>query len=100
MGLTLLLLRDLGTEPLTEEQLNDLEAIRRLLLRVEAVHAVSWLWSSDISNYTYSTAQGTDRTTSKSTAGTPLVLTMRQWARSREREVPLAAPMRWDVLVT
>lgn len=28
----------------TEETLNMLEAIRRLLLRVEAVHAVSWLW--------------------------------------------------------
>ncbi|CAB1101986.1 unnamed protein product [Ectocarpus sp. CCAP 1310/34] len=99
MGLTMLLLRDLGTEPLTEEQLNALEAIRRLLLRVEAVHAVSWLWSSDISTFTYSTAQGTGRTTSKSTPGTPLVLTMRQRARSRrELEVLLAALLRWDVV--
>lgn len=30
----------------TEEQLNGLEGIRRLLLRVQAVHAVSWLWLS------------------------------------------------------
>ncbi|CBJ32400.1 EsV-1-199 [Ectocarpus siliculosus] len=96
MGLTMLLLHDLGTEPLTEEQLNALEAIHRLLLRVEALHAVSWLWSSDICNCTYSTAQGTDRTTSKSTAGTPLVLTMRQRARSKEREVPLAALLRYS----
>lgn len=30
----------------TEEQLHGLEGIRRLLLTVEAVHAVSWLWAS------------------------------------------------------
>ena len=32
----------------TEEQLHGLEGIRRLLLRVGAVHAVSWLWPNDI----------------------------------------------------
>ncbi len=32
----------------TEEQLHRLERIRRLLLRVEAVHAVSWLWPSEL----------------------------------------------------
>ena len=31
----------------TEEQLHGLEGIRRLLLRVDAVHAVSWLWPND-----------------------------------------------------
>lgn len=31
----------------TEERRHRLEAIRRLLLRLEAVHAVSWLWSGD-----------------------------------------------------
>ncbi|CAM9646209.1 unnamed protein product [Ectocarpus sp. 13 AM-2016] len=34
-------------EPATEEHLHRLEAIRRLLLRVEAIHAVPWLWPSD-----------------------------------------------------
>ncbi|CAM9291236.1 unnamed protein product [Ectocarpus sp. 8 AP-2014] len=33
--------------PATEEHLHRLEAIRRLLLRVKAVHAVSWLWPTD-----------------------------------------------------
>ncbi|CAM9322541.1 unnamed protein product [Ectocarpus sp. 4 AP-2014] len=33
-------------KPATTEHLHRLEAIRRLLLRVEAVHAVSWLWPS------------------------------------------------------
>lgn len=32
------------TTDATEEQLNGLQGIRRLLMRVEAVHAVSWLW--------------------------------------------------------
>ena len=32
----------------TEEQLHRLEGIRRLLLRVEVVHAVSWLWHNDV----------------------------------------------------
>ena len=32
----------------TEEQLRKLENIRRLLLQIEAVHAVSWLWPCDV----------------------------------------------------
>ena len=32
----------------TEEQLDRLEGIRRLLLRVDAAHAVSWLWHNDV----------------------------------------------------
>lgn len=32
-------------KPATEDQLHRLEAIRRLLLRVDAVRAASWLWS-------------------------------------------------------
>lgn len=33
--------------PATDEHLHRLEAIRRLLLQAEAVHAVSWLWPGD-----------------------------------------------------
>lgn len=35
-------------QPATDEQLHRLEAIRRLLLQVAAIHAVSWLWSIGI----------------------------------------------------
>lgn len=35
-----------GGEDATEEQLQQLGAVRRLLLQVEAVHAMSWLWPS------------------------------------------------------
>ena len=36
-----------GGKAATEEQMNRLEAVRRLLLRVEVVRAVSWLWHSE-----------------------------------------------------
>lgn len=36
-----------GEKGATEEQMFRLEAVRRLLLRVEAVHAVSWLWHKE-----------------------------------------------------
>eukprot|EP00752_Nemacystus_decipiens_P010768 g9581.t1 len=35
-----------GGEAATEGQLQQLEAVRRLLLQVEAIHAMSWLWPS------------------------------------------------------
>ncbi|CAN0502790.1 unnamed protein product, partial [Scytosiphon promiscuus] len=36
--------KDVKGKPATVKQLVSLEAVRRFLLRVEAVHAVSWLW--------------------------------------------------------
>ena len=50
LALTNKLLRQVHVagEDSTEEQLNRLEAVRRLLMQVEAVHAVSWLWHIDI----------------------------------------------------
>lgn len=65
----------------TEDQLNRLEAIHRLLLRVEAVHAVSWLWPGGASSITHAVI----RTTTTSTTGTPLsrmLLILRRRARS------------------
>ncbi len=38
--------RKVGLHDATEDQLNKLEAVRRLLLRVEAAHAASWQWPS------------------------------------------------------
>ncbi|CAM9815068.1 unnamed protein product [Pylaiella littoralis] len=50
LALTTCLLRDkkIRGEDATKEQLDTLEAIRRLLLRVEAIFAVSWLWPRNI----------------------------------------------------
>ncbi|CAB1113190.1 unnamed protein product [Ectocarpus sp. CCAP 1310/34] len=98
LGLTMNPVRDkvkvVGRGPASPEQLHKLEAIRRLLLRVEAVHAVSWLWPSDISTITRAAARGTDRTTAISTAVTlPMLVTRR---RARGRKVPLAALLRYS----
>ena len=41
----------------TEEHLHKLEGIRRLLLRVEAVHAVSFLWPVDVP-FMFGTTEG------------------------------------------
>ena len=38
----------LSGRDVTEEELHRLEAIRRLLLRVDAIRAVSWLWPSAV----------------------------------------------------
>lgn len=38
--------KNVGGKDATHEQLDGLEGICRLLMRVEAVHAVSWLWSA------------------------------------------------------
>lgn len=38
--------RKRGGEDATEEQLQQLKGVRRLLLQVEAIYAVSWLWPS------------------------------------------------------
>ncbi|CBJ26796.1 EsV-1-199 [Ectocarpus siliculosus] len=46
---------------ITEEQAHKLNAVHRLLLRVEAVHAASWLWVSDAPDIAH-TAEVTKRT--------------------------------------
>ncbi|CAN0069729.1 unnamed protein product, partial [Hapterophycus canaliculatus] len=40
--------KEVDGEPATEEQLQRLKGVRRLLMRAEAVHAISWLWRSDV----------------------------------------------------
>ncbi|CAM9171215.1 unnamed protein product [Ectocarpus sp. 8 AP-2014] len=52
----------IGGKPATEEQLNGLVGIRRLLLRVEAAHAASWLWPSEVSRICDATAEDSNRT--------------------------------------
>lgn len=91
----------------TEEQLNRLEAIRRLLSRVEAVHAVSWLWTSRSSGDAPDvarTAESSTRTNSMVSAPTPPTPTpltsMLPILRRRARRpcVLLAPLLRWVVI--
>lgn len=84
LAFTILTLRDkkIGGMDITEDQLNRLEAMRRLLLRVEAVHAVSWLWPTSASRVAY-TAESTTRVTTPPTPQVTLMLpVMRRRARS------------------
>lgn len=55
----------------TEEQLHTLEAIRRMLLRVEAVRAVSWLWLADAPRPSHA-AHDTQKMQAATTNGTAL----------------------------
>lgn len=70
---------------LTEAQLCSLEAVRRLLLRVEAVHAASWLWRSDVPSIAH-----TNKTVRVSSAGSAQLGLMLPILRRRRRGQLLA----------
>ena len=78
----------------TEEQLHRLERIRRLLLQVEAVHAVSLLWPVSTPSM-IRTAEGTSRTVVASTPLKMMLPILRR--RARRRRMLLAALLRWVV---
>ena len=66
----------------TEKQLHWLEGIRRLLLRVEAVHAVSFLWQND-GPVTSHAIEGTSEAKAASTSLEMTLPTLRRRARRR-----------------
>lgn len=67
----------------TEEQLNSLEGIRRLLLQVEAVHAMSWLWHVDAPSATDASSQEKLKINNTSTPLMTALPTIRRRARRR-----------------
>lgn len=90
-------LQTVNGKPATEEQLDRLRAIRRLLLRVEAVHAVSWLWPGDVPFVARAAAEGCGgiNVTSTPLVSTPLMAmfpVLRE--RARRRGVLLTAQSR------
>lgn len=87
-----------GGKHATEEQLDRLEAIRRLLWQVDAVHAVSWLWQSGVP-LVDRTAEILGRTKTAPPSETPLTATLLVLRRrTRSRGVLLAALFRWAVM--
>lgn len=82
--------KKVGDVDLTEEEPHRLEAVRRLLLRVAAVHAVSWTWPSDAPDVAY-TAAGFPR--AKAAAATPTTPRVLRW-RTAARGVPSATLFR------
>lgn len=58
-------------EDASEEQLHALEAIRRLLLQIKAVHEVTWVWPNNVPHVA-DAAEGSRRTNMASTIPSPL----------------------------
>lgn len=94
-------LKTVNGQPATEEQLDKLRAIRRLLLRVEAVYAISWLWPGDASFIARAAAAAEgSRGINNNTSTTPLTASplramlpvLRE--RARRRGVLMAAQFR------
>ncbi len=96
LGLTELHLRDkkIYGEDATEEQLQNLEATRRLLLRVEAVRAASWLWpSSEVPPIAQPAAEGPSTARKASTPVVAMLPILRR--RARRRGVIWGSLIRW-----
>lgn len=88
--------KKVGTEAATKEQLQSLEAIRRLLLQVEAVHAESWLWPTKRMPFMVTKNAGVNAKTKKTTTTTtPMPPRMISFVVRRRRAASLAAPFRW-----
>lgn len=89
--------KKVGKRAATEKQLQTLEAIRRLLLQVEAIHAESWLWPTpgmpllDAKN----AAVNTTKTKKTATTKTPMPSPMVSSVVRRRRAVLLAGLFRW-----
>ena len=95
LAITNITLRDkmVRGEDATEEQLNGLKLIRRLLLRVEAVHSTSWLWPSE----TPFVAFAVESARNNKTVSTPLrkMLPLLRGRAERRCGVPLTTLVRY-----
>eukprot|EP00752_Nemacystus_decipiens_P016565 g14805.t1 len=72
-----------GGNDAIQQMLSTLKAIRRLLLQVGAVHAVSWLWQSGAPLITHDASAGTSSTNTPSAPLTLMMPILRRRAASR-----------------
>ncbi len=87
-----------GKQGATKGQFHKLERIRRLLSRVEAVHAISLLWPVDIPPMIGATEKGIPTASRRVAASTPLTRMLPILRRRAKRPaVVLAALSRWVV---
>ncbi|CAN0048152.1 unnamed protein product [Hapterophycus canaliculatus] len=97
LAFTTNILRDkkIGEKPATEEQLSQLQVVRRLFLQEEAIHASSWLWQHDVLRGTRP-ADGARSASKAVPASTSLRMTLPiQRRRAKRRDVVLLALFRW-----
>ena len=88
----------MGGKSATERELNSMEAVRRLLMRVEAVHAVSWLWPSDVPSINHAAAEGKSKKTTKATPSPLKSMLPLLRRRAHRPRVFLSALFRWVVV--
>lgn len=81
-----------GGKDATEDQLHSMKASRRLLLQVEAIHAVSWLWRGETPSITPVAAEDTPNKIKTTTLISTLPILRR---RARRPNVLLSALFRW-----
>lgn len=79
----------------TEEQLNGLARIQRLLLQAEAVHAMSWLWHSEIPSVVIAAEENNQHKGASTSLGMTLPVLRR---RARKRSVLVAPMLRWVMM--
>lgn len=98
LGFTIKMIRGktVMTKKATKAQLRNLEATRRVLVQVEAVHALSWLWQSDVPAATDAAVGGATRTKTTSAPLTGTLSILRR--RARRRGVLRGALSRWVVM--
>ena len=86
--------KKVGGKDATKEQMHTLEAIRRLLMRAEAVDAVSWLWAS---NAPSTAEEGSNKFETTPTPLASMLPILRR--RAGRPRVLLAALFRWVILL-
>ena len=87
--------KEVGGQDATQDQLDRLEGIRRLLMRAEAVNAVSWLWFDDTPSI-HQTVEGTTRTRRTSPPVTLMLPLLRR--RAARPRMLLGAVFRFEPL--
>ena len=94
LSLVLRFLREInsGEVDAKEGELHSLEAIRRLLLRVDAVHAVSWLWAHDMFSIAHTAEEGPQEAETPSATLTSMLPVLRR--RAARPRVLLSALLR------
>jgi len=104
LAFTELMLKDKkvgGGKNATEEQLNGLEGIRRLLLRVDALRAVSWCWPNSVSRITAGAAAEVTARRNKRTSPNPLTAMLPILRRrTGRRGVLSSALLRWVTMIS
>lgn len=88
----ILIEKNVRGRPATEKQLRRVEATRRLLLQVEAVHAVSWRWPGSVSSVVHPVESARRMKTTSTSRKMMLPIVKRQGGAHRVISFPKIGP--------